>query len=89
MPPSAISKLDENKFDYGSKLNDLWGNLNKKVAEKMMDGCKIMREELQSIQGRHRQFYRIQLHKSKLDKFAPDKKVKKKDKDVQDGKKGK
>lgn len=37
----------------------------------MSDSCKIMSEELKQIQGRHRQFYRIQLDKVKLDKFEP------------------
>ena len=42
----------------------------------MSDSRKIMSEELRQIQGRHRQFYKVQLTKKELDKFEPSKEIK-------------
>ena len=51
----------------------------------MSDNRKIMSDELRQIQGRHRQFYKIQLTKRMLDKFEPDKVIK--DEQLQNSKK--
>ena len=68
-------KLKE-MFDYNAQLSMLWQNLRIKLTEKMSDSRKIMTDELRLLQGRHRQFYKIQLNKQRLDKFEPAKEIK-------------
>ena len=75
-------------FNYNEQLAELWGTLRSKVVEKMSDNRKIMSDELRQIQGRHRQFYKIQFTKQWLDKFEPDKVVKE-ERDAPKSKKGK
>ena len=36
----------ENNFDYLGQVDNLWYNVQKKVEEKLVESCKIMREEL-------------------------------------------
>lgn len=50
---------DESQFNYLEQVDNLWYNVQKKVEEKLVESCKIMREELIQIQRRHRQFYRV------------------------------
>ena len=47
-----------------------------KVIEKMSDTRRVYCDDLRLIQGRHRQFYKVQLQKENLDKFEPGKEVK-------------
>ena len=58
-------------------LSGLWSNLKFKTNDKLEDCFKITQDELKQIQGRNRQFYKVQLEKQWLDKFQPDKEVKK------------
>jgi len=59
----------------------------------MSDSRRVHCDDLRLLQGRQRQFYKIQLQKEHLDKFEPGKEVKvkkiKKDNKEQDKKKGK
>ena len=64
------------QFDYNEHMSTLWDNLKTKVIEKMSDSRKIMSEELRQIQGRHRQFYKVQFNKAQLDKFEPSRELK-------------
>lgn len=43
----------------------------------MSDSRRVHCDDLRLIQGRHRQFYKMQLKKEELDKFEPNKEVKK------------
>ena len=49
----------------------------------------IMIDELKQIQGRHRQFYKIQFDKLQLDKYQPAKEVKIQDAWIKEQKKAK
>ena len=53
----------------------------------MTDSRKIMVEELKQYQGRHRQFYKIQFDKLKLDKFEPSKVISSEKKEIEEYKK--
>lgn len=64
------------KPTYDDQLVVLWDNLNSKVIEKMSDSRKLLCEEVRQIQGRHRQFFKIQLRKHQMDKFEPAKEAK-------------
>ena len=56
----------------------------------MSDSRRVHCDDLRLLQGRQRQFYKIQLQKEFLDKFEPGKEVKvKKDKKKKDEKEGK
>jgi hypothetical protein len=63
-------------FNYHDQLIDLWGKLGQKVIEKMSDSRRVHCDDLRLLQGRQRQFYKIQLQKEFLDKFEPGKEVK-------------
>ena len=65
------------EFCYNEQLHDLWQKLTMKVIEKMSDTRRVYCDDLKLIQGRHRQFYKMQLQKENLDKFEPTKEVKK------------
>ena len=83
-----MKKEEDSDFNYLEQVDNLWYNVQKKVEEKLFESCKIMREELNQIQSRHRQFYRVQLVVKSLDKFQPSyllKEEKKKDKKQKKG----
>lgn len=54
---------------YNKMQIDLWDKLEYKVVEKVIDSRLDTVSDLELIQGRNRQFYRIQLDVLKLDKF--------------------
>jgi len=70
-PIQANPEEPELELNYTDQLSELWENLKGKLGEKMSDSRKIMCDELMQLQGRHRQFYKIQFSKSMLDKFEP------------------
>ena len=60
MPITSVEPLTHN---YSAYLSELWGNMEKKFGEKVSDSRRMLCEELMSIQGRHRQFYKVQFDK--------------------------
>lgn len=86
-----IDDLELKEFNYLAYLTDLWGKLGQKVIEKMSDSRRVHCDDLRLLQGRQRQFYKVQLQKEFLDKFEPGKEVKgkKNKKDNKEDKKAK
>lgn len=76
-PDQDDAKEPKPEFCYNDQLHDLWDKLTLKVIEKMSDSRRVHCDDLRLIQGRHRQFYKMQLKKEELDKFEPNKEVKK------------
>lgn len=56
---------------YGRELGVLWENLRGKLVEKLRDSHDLMTEELRQLHGRNRQFYKVTLGRTELDKFDP------------------
>ena len=50
--------------------------LNLKMHKTLQNQAKFACAQLKEMQGRHRQFYKVQLHTHQLDKFKPEKETK-------------
>lgn len=50
--------------------------MQNKLVEKVSESRRMIAEEVRQLHGRHRQFFKVQLLKTQLDKFEPAREVK-------------